>query len=136
MPKYKTLTPRQKVGLIEKADKFAFSRTKLAEKHQLPLDEQTILKACDRTHSSKRSLIRLPTYAEVEGALITWQTCYADTESDIVGSAAAEAQNDSDYELSVPSFSEKSCNCLQFFGVYIYGGYSEAFALLSFLRIR
>lgn len=98
MPKHKTLTLHQKVCLIEKADKSEFSRTKLAEKHQMPLQEDEDSRGLlqDALHIAFTN--RLPTYVEVKDTLITWHSCYANTESDNAGSVADVDQDDSDFK--------------------------------------
>ncbi|KAK8772621.1 hypothetical protein V5799_024135 [Amblyomma americanum] len=80
MPKYRTLTLCQKVCLIEEAEKWTSSKTQLAEKHKVPLstlstilkNKTKILEAYGKTHSTKRTRIRFPTYPDVEDALIKW----------------------------------------------------------------
>ncbi|XP_070395519.1 tigger transposable element-derived protein 4-like [Dermacentor albipictus] len=81
MPKYyRTLTFCQKVCLIEEAEKWTSSKTQLAEKHKVPLstlsttlmNKTKIFKAYGKTHSTKRTRIRIPKYPDVEDALIKW----------------------------------------------------------------
>lgn len=80
MPKYKTLTLREKVSLIEEAEKSTCTKTQLAERHKMPLstlstilkNKEKLLEAYGKTHSSKRSRIRFPTYPDVEVALMKW----------------------------------------------------------------
>lgn len=49
MPKYKTLTLREKVSLIEEAAKLTCLKTQLAEKYKMPLSTlSTILKNKDK----------------------------------------------------------------------------------------
>lgn len=80
MPKYKTLTLQEKVQLIAEAEKSTCTKTQLAEKHKVPLSTlSTILKnktkvieTYGKTHLSKRSRIRFPTYPDVKAALMKW----------------------------------------------------------------
>ncbi|KAH8035085.1 hypothetical protein HPB51_004326 [Rhipicephalus microplus] len=80
MPTHKTLTLREKVSLIKEAEKSTCPKTQLAEKHKMPLstlstilkNKEMLLEAYGKTHSSKRSRIRFPTYPDVEVALMKW----------------------------------------------------------------
>lgn len=80
MLKYKTLTLRQKACLIEEASKCICLKTKLAEKHDVPLlavcsimkNKRKIVEAYGKTHPLNCLRVRFPLCPDVEDAPIAW----------------------------------------------------------------
>uniref|UniRef100_A0A6B0V6J3 Putative tigger transposase n=1 Tax=Ixodes ricinus TaxID=34613 RepID=A0A6B0V6J3_IXORI len=112
MPKYKSLTLKQKICLIEEANKSTCSKTKLAEKHQVPIstlctilkNQARIIEAYSKTHSAKRSRIRFPIYPDVEAALITWLQNATAAHLPIDGTILREKANDLALKLGHEEF--------------------------------
>ncbi|XP_064474064.1 tigger transposable element-derived protein 4-like [Ornithodoros turicata] len=80
MPKYRTLTMKEKVAIIEAARSATCSKTRLAQQFSVPSSTlSTILKNSEKivteygkTYSSKRSRVRTSAFSELETALIAW----------------------------------------------------------------